>query len=135
VPHLGINGSALATLICYGLLAVLTARLAGHAGRLRRSPLQVRLALLVAIAASLLLSLVRSNSVPVLGARVLGAVACGVWASYLMWRIVSMKGQRGALHRRAPRLAMRLLSGPVYAPPSADGMPSQPSPTDKSSWV
>jgi O-antigen/teichoic acid export membrane protein len=125
VPILGIDGSALATLVCYGMLAATTRLVANRCVRLPRTPAHVWVALALAVAGSCALIPVPANSAAELGVRLFGGLACGIWATLFIVRLVRAPNRslRPAQRNRWRRVLDPVLFGPVEMP--ADELPSE----------
>ena len=91
VPLLGINGSAIATLICYIMLAGLTRVVSSRSVRLNRTTLHVWIALLIAVGASFASVLLPLSSPLELAARLIVGLLCGAWAALFVRRIVASR--------------------------------------------
>jgi O-antigen/teichoic acid export membrane protein len=122
VPRLGIDGSALATLVCYGMLAATTRIVAQRYARLPGTPGHVYVALGITVVASFAITLVPASSIAELSLRLVGALACGVWATLFVARVV--KDTKSSGHRAHARRHFRLLIAVFFGPPQAPATPT-----------
>jgi O-antigen/teichoic acid export membrane protein len=88
VPHFGIDGSAFATLLSFGLLAVATGVVGRRSAILARTSWHIWIALGLASGTSLLLVSAPATSTLALSLRFSGAVVCGIWGALGIRRVV-----------------------------------------------
>jgi O-antigen/teichoic acid export membrane protein len=101
IPHFGIAGSAAATLICYGCLAVLVGLIARRKGALTAARPTLWIALICTCAISIGLAQWKSTSDIDLWLRAAGGAVCCVWAISVLANTVSSPDHWLGRRRRA----------------------------------
>jgi O-antigen/teichoic acid export membrane protein len=102
VPLWGINASAFATVLAYGLLTAISGFSSRRVMRIPGSPPRVWIGLLAAVAISLLSTIIPTTPV-FLAIRLAFAVACGAWAIAIVATLVTgadTRPRRVPAHRR-----------------------------------
>jgi O-antigen/teichoic acid export membrane protein len=121
VPVWGLDASALATLIGYGVLALITGFSARRVGHLEPSPTSVWMVVTATTGAALLTAALPTSTI-FIGLRLVLAVVCAVRATM---RVVALVRGRPRPERRRPKHAAPRRR-PVQRPPTRASRPSAP---------
>jgi len=130
IPSFGIAGSAAATLICYGVLALLAGAMAKRKGALNPAPGRLWAALIGACALSFGLAQWKSDSGICLWVRVIGGTLCCVWMiSILAQTVYSIERWLGKRHKRKFRWTVTswllITNQPTTVPTDVGGQPTR----------